>query len=39
METIRSRQNPLVQQVRRLLERPRERQQAGLAVLDGDHLV
>jgi len=39
METIRSRRNPLLQQVRRLLERPRERQAAGLAVLEGEHLL
>lgn len=39
METIRSRRNPLVQQVRRLLASPRERHAAGMAVLDGEHLV
>jgi len=39
MEVIRSRRNPLLLQVRQLLERSRERQTAGLAVLEGDHLV
>lgn len=39
MELIRSRRNPLLQQVRQLLERPRERQACGLAVLEGEHLL
>lgn len=39
MELIRSRRNPLLQKVRQLLERPRERQAAGLAVLEGEHLL
>jgi len=39
MELIRSRRNPLLQHVRQLLERPRERQAAGLAVLEGEHLL
>jgi len=39
METIRSRRNPLLQRIRVLLERPRERQQAGVAVIEGEHLL
>lgn len=38
-EILRSRRNPLLQQVRGLLERTRDRQQTGLAVLDGEHLL
>ncbi|MBU3693703.1 MAG: RNA methyltransferase [Rhodocyclaceae bacterium] len=39
METVRSRRNPLLQQVRALFEHARERRRSGLAVLDGEHLV
>ncbi len=39
MEVIRSRRNPLLQQVRQLLERTRERHASGLAVLEGEHLL
>ncbi len=39
MDVIRSRRNALLLQVRQLLERSRERQAAGLAVLEGEHLV
>lgn len=39
MELIRSRRNPLLTQVRALVERAAERRQQGLSVLDGDHLV
>ncbi len=39
MEVIRSRRNPLLLQTRQLLERPRERHAAGLAVMEGEHLL
>jgi TrmH family RNA methyltransferase len=39
MEPIRSRRNPLLVEVRALVDRAAERRQRGLAVLDGDHLV
>jgi len=38
-DILRSRRNPLLLQVRLLLERARARQEAGLAVLEGEHLV
>lgn len=39
MEVIRSRRNALLLRVRQLLERPRERHAASLAVMEGEHLV
>lgn len=39
MRTVSSRRHPLLQEVRALLERSRSRRQAGLAVLDGEHLL
>lgn len=39
MDVISSRHNPLIQRLRRLRERPSERREQGLAVLDGEHLV
>ena len=39
MERITARKNPLLQQVRRLLNSRREREQAGLFVADGTKLL